>query len=176
MQKINNIITISDQAAVEIFKIIEKYSLDESDDVFIKKINSKIPLNTKVIFGMIKEFIGNELSEKDFIDRLQKELGLEKEISKKIFSEIKNNIIPIINSTNMENLDNNINDKEKISISQKIKKPIGVENALLKSRKNISRNLISKEIEENILLPIEEKSKTKSTKKSNSDTYRESIE
>lgn len=197
MTSSKNAIIFKDEASSALSEIEKKYNLLESDEEWMEKLNGKKIFNINILIELIKKFDSNQILEKDFINSLQKIPNIDSESAKRIFIDVKNTIIPLLENVPEEELGKKSYEftpepvkEEKQIILQKLKQPIGVEKALSMPQKQILA--ISQEPmqnpEQKFKIPAKpekvlrkprktDEQKIEVNKKSDkSDTYRESIE
>jgi len=167
MAQENNIVIIfSKKAETALFDMEQKYNLEENDEEWIKKTRAGKSHNIKILVDLIRKLPRKEISEKDFLDSLKRELNLNEQISKNIFADTINNIIPYLKEIPAEdiekrNLPKNIDEEETI-------KPIIKSNPQINITKpSVPKKRIKKS------MPVA----TQVTQQQNGpDTYREPIE
>lgn len=172
MENLNIISTFSPKSDLILSGIIKKYNLQKNfADFFLVKIT---------MF-----FSRSEISEKEAISSIQKELAVSKKIAEQIMTDIKNAIIPtlwnnlspeekdiLLHTKNVE--EQEIDEEENTEFMTKLKPPIGVT-----AKPQITNNEIMLEKPEIIDNKFKERKENKETiekPKKQSDSYREPIE
>lgn len=201
-QKNNIRIIFTDKANFILNGIIKNFNLEEPPEEFIKKIKEGKPSNLITIDRLIKNFVSQDMSEKDLISLLQRDLGLSLQIANEIAKEIINKIVPLLEKvpeekfkdpTFREEISKKIwKDKKaeqgneevrETDIFQKIKPPMGVAEILEKNtiteeqrRRTTSLSKKTEKIKKPIISEEAKESIIKTRQPKKQDVYREPIE
>lgn len=184
-------IIFSEKADMVLEDIIKKYNLGENDDEIIKRLSEHKPSSIVIIDEITKNFVQQNLSEKDLITALQKDLGVSQQTAKKMSEDIKNNLVPLLEKVpeiefekptiGMKTMPA-IPIREDLTISEANlppyqKKPLEIpsEEIIRKNIENFKNTEQVPETEKPVVKKPFEKEKPKPSQKS-SDTYREPIE
>lgn len=153
-------------------EILKKYKLEQSPDESYKIIieEDKLP-NSAIVQHLSKDFANNIISEKDFVTSLESELKISTEVAQNIVKEIKEKVVPFIQSLNK----NKVVTEKQVAVPQvmpvnndlKLEPPIELKpiKKIVESGPKVIKNIIKP--------PLNEKIKKISKKP---DSYREPIE
>ncbi len=99
--------------------ILEKYKLQETDGVVLKKAISHELFNETIVIGLTRDLILEKISNKGFLDALHKELKTSKEVTKNIALDIINNLIPLLEKVPEDKLEEyNRKNRPKLKINK----------------------------------------------------------
>jgi hypothetical protein len=201
--KTNLRVIFTNEADLAFEELIKKFNLEESLESFTEKNKIGKPFNINIINSLIKSFAKQNISEKDMIVSLQKDLELSLQVTEQIVKDIIKNIIPHLEIIPEEKFkDPNFteeisekmwkNEKEKkqapprikplINISDVIEKENPLMNKNLKTGKDIDFDMLNIKKDKKIKKPKKEPAgkdlppKPKQPQQKGPDSYREPIE
>ena len=144
----NIVVAFSKEADAALADIEKKYNLEESDEEAIKTINSGGTLRISILAELIKKLASKEISQEVFISSVQKNLNKDQEATKRIFSDVSQNIIPFLKVGTREDIIKSITDQ-----SSQESKPAQEEEKILPKQITPAQEIIP-----NNSLPPEKKS------------------
>ena len=191
MEQNNNIVIIfSKKAETALFDIEKKYNLDESEQEWIKKIKIGQPSNIKILVDLIRKLSGKEISEKDFVNSLRKDLKMSEQTALNVLTDTNKDILSFLRKIPYENikagiLPNDINEEEadsnKLSATLQPSKnfipPVEIQKTVSSSKSPVNiveSNVPKKRVKKTTA--IEENKPKPVPQPSGPDAYREPIE
>lgn len=94
--KIEKILNFDENFLDIFYDILKKYNLKESGAKIIENIKNRRPLIAEVFMEAVLSFFRGSIKENELVILLKEKFNLSEEDSKKLFSEIKEKIIPLV--------------------------------------------------------------------------------
>jgi|SRR3989344_68237 len=105
MIKQKNIIVIfNERAELSFSSIIKRYNLEENEEDDLKKLMEGKLSTLVIIKKIIRAFVGEIITKKDFDDSLQKVLHRDEQIVKIISKDIMENLVPLLDKVSEDKL------------------------------------------------------------------------
>ncbi|MEK7664118.1 MAG: hypothetical protein AAB340_01570 [Patescibacteria group bacterium] len=92
----NLTIPLNEEAISILDEIEKKYHLEESDDELIEIIDKDKPIRTVILTNLAIDLVLEKISNHEFLDGLQKNLGLSKDQTKSLALDVVNKLLPLL--------------------------------------------------------------------------------